>query len=418
MATSESRARKRIGIDRRKLTRRSVAALQVYREPYRVWDMDVPQMFVRVQPTGIKSYNVQWSRTSSKSLGKHPAKTPEAARVAARAILNDASENGVPEAAKKRAKVETLRDFLGKEFEPWASANQKWGARAAKRLAGVFDEWLDKPLTDINAWVIEKFRSRRLKEGKAAGTVNRDIAALKSALSKAVEWKILDEHPLKPVKLRKIDNARVRYLGERDKGEEARLREALAKRDREMIAARARGNGWRQERGYDLLPVLPAGGYADHLTPMVLVALNTGLRRGELTSLTWDDINLPAKRLTVRAAAAKGGKRRDLPLNREACAVFDCWHKQRGDNPLVFNVRDVKKAWLAVLDDAKIDGFNFHDLRHTFASRLVMAGVDLNTVRELLGHADMKMTLRYAHLSPEHKAAAVELLAAPMANRA
>jgi integrase len=267
--------------------------------------------------------------------------------------------------------------------------------------------------------VVEKFRSRRLKEGKAAATVNRDVAALKSALSKAVEWKILDEHPLKPVKLRKVDNARVRYLGERDQGEEARLRDALAKRDRDAIAARARGNEWRKARGYELLPVLPVGGYADHLTPMALLALNTGLRRGELTSLTWEDVNLPAKRLTVRAAAAKGGKRRDVPLNREACDVLTRWQKQIGDSGIVFNVLDVKKAWQAVLADANIAGFNFHDLRHTFASQLVVAGADLNTVRELLGHADMKMTLRYAHLSPEHKAAAVELLTRQrQANRA
>jgi integrase len=396
--------------DRRKLTSRMVNGLLAQCEPYRVWDVDVPQLFVRVQPSGIKSYNVQWSRASSKSLGKHPAKTVEAARVAARAILNDASENGVPEAAKRRAKVATFRDFLDKEFEPWASANQKSGARAAKRLSGVFADWLDKPLSEVNAWVVEKFRSRRLKEGKAAGTVNRDVAALKSALKKAVDWKFLDEHPLKTVKLRKVDNARVRYLGERDQGEETRLRNALAKRDRNMIAARSRGNEWRKARGYELLPVLPVGGYADHLTPMVLLALNTGLRRGELTSLTWEDINLPKKRLTVRAAAAKGGKRRDVPLNREARDVLTRWQEQTGEEGVVFNVRDVKKSWAALMTDAKVEGFNFHDLRHTFASQLVMAGADLNTVRELLGHADMKMTLRYAHLSPEHKAAAVELL--------
>jgi integrase len=71
---------------------------------------------------------------------------------------------------------------------------------------------------------------------------------------------------------------------------------------------------------------------------------------------------------------------------------------------------DVKTAWKPVLKAASVTGFRFHDLRHTFASRLVMANVDLNTVRELLGHADLKMTLRYAHLAPEHKAAAVATL--------
>ena len=71
---------------------------------------------------------------------------------------------------------------------------------------------------------------------------------------------------------------------------------------------------------------------------------------------------------------------------------------------------NVKRSWEGVLEAAQIENFRFHDLRHDFASQLVMQGVDLNTVRELLGHADMKMTLRYAHLSQESKLRAVELL--------
>jgi integrase len=335
----------------------------------------------------------------------------EAAQTKAREILVDAAKNGgTPDVARKKPKVVTLRDFIEKEYEPWASANQKSGERSAKRLLSVFEDWLDKPLAELNAWVIEKWRTRRLKDGTAAGTVNRDLAALKSALAKAVKWGVIELHPLQPVKLKKIDNARVRFLGERDPGEEKRLRAALAKRDRELIAGRARGNAWRDERGYDRLSELPVGGYGDHLTPMVLLGLNTGLRRGELTALTWDDVNLPAKRLTVRAAAAKGGKSRHIPLNREALEVLTKWQQQHSGQGALFAVRDVKKAWAALMTDAKIEGFKFHDLRHTFASQLVMAGADLNTVRELLGHADMKMTLRYAHLSAEHKAAAVELL--------
>ena len=78
------------------------------------------------------------------------------------------------------------------------------------------------------------------------------------------------------------------------------------------------------------------------------------------------------------------------------------------DKPISYT----KTAWLRVLRQAKIDNFRWHDLRHTFASNLVMAGVDLNTVRELLGHSDIAMTLRYAHLASEHKAAAVQKLCA------
>jgi site-specific recombinase XerD len=70
----------------------------------------------------------------------------------------------------------------------------------------------------------------------------------------------------------------------------------------------------------------------------------------------------------------------------------------------------VKKAWAGVLQAAQIENFRWHDMRHDFASQLVMRGVDLNTVRELMGHADMSMTMRYAHLAPEVKMRAVEML--------
>jgi len=115
--------------------------------------------------------------------------------------------------------------------------------------------------------------------------------------------------------------------------------------------------------------------------------------------------------ITVQAGNAKNGRQRHLPLNVEALSVVTKWHRQTNGQGQVFEPQDVKKGWNALLDEAGIAAFRFHDLRHHFASRLVMEGVDLNTVRELLGHSDLKMTLRYAHLAPEHLSAAVAKLA-------
>ena len=103
-------------------------------------------------------------------------------------------------------------------------------------------------------------------------------------------------------------------------------------------------------------------------------------------------------------------------MNNEALSTLSGWRKQTTGDGYVFasatggRMEDVKSAWLALLAEACIVGFRWHDMRHDFASRLVMAGVPLNTVRDLLGHTDIKMTLRYAHLAPESKAAAVELI--------
>ena len=133
--------------------------------------------------------------------------------------------------------------------------------------------------------------------------------------------------------------------------------------------------------------------------------------------MRWAQCDLERCLITVLGESAKSGKVRHMPLNEEAAKTLREWRKQQPDDcGLVFSGRDglpfynVKTAWQRVLIDAKIANFRWHDLRHHFASRLVMAGVDLNTVRELLGHADLKMTLRYAHLAPEHMAAAAAKL--------
>ncbi len=113
---------------------------------------------------------------------------------------------------------------------------------------------------------------------------------------------------------------------------------------------------------------------------------------------------------------AKSGKTRYVPLNDEALKTLQHWRSDTESAEWVFAGRDgkrmlaIKTSWTGVLQSAAITDFRWHDLRHHFASRLVMKGVDLNTVRDLLGHSDLSMTLRYAHLSPEHKADAVARL--------
>ena len=391
-----------------KITQKSVEAATPKEQPYELHDTSLVGFVLRVQPSGTKSFIAQWRRGRRKTLGRFPVMTVATARQRAMQVLAEAAEHGEPQLAKPAdGATLTLRAYIENEYRPWAAANRKSGNAACNRILSAFAKFRDKPLEAITASAIEKWRTKRLEGGVTNVTVNRDIACLKSSLSKARAWGILDKDMLADVKLAREDHSRVRYLTD---DENKRLREALAKRDAEGIAARARYNQWRSERHMETLPVLADGDYRDHLTPAVLVSLNTGLRRGELTQLDWTDINFKDKVLTVRAAAAKSGKARHIPLNKEAVQVLKQWQQQTGDEGRVFAFESAKKSWQGVLDDAEIKNLRWHDLRHDFASQLVMAGVDLNTVRQLLGHADLKMTLRYAHLAPSHLAAAVERL--------
>jgi integrase len=315
------------------------------------------------------------------------------------------------------AKLQTLGGFLEHKYGPWLCTERPEKRRSVEvlqRLQANFAALLDRPMAEISPWIIEKWRAERRKRGKAQSTINRDLTVLRTVLSKAVLWKVITTHPLESLKPLKVDTAAViRYLTPE---EEARLRYTLYQRDAQLKAARARGNTWRRARGYAELPTREDHTYGDHLTPMVLLSLNTGLRRGELFGLHWGDVRGQSKILTVRGETAKSGQTRHLPLNVEALQVLSAWRQQMSGDGLVFPGKDgqrlnnMRKAWKGVLTAAEIAGFRWHDLRHTFASKLVMAGVPLNTVRELLGHTTPAMTLRYAHLAPDHKASAVELL--------
>lgn len=407
--------------ERTNFTRAVVEAAKPRDKHYRIYDAKVSALFLRILPSGIKTWYVTWGRNRDKAIGKWPGVTVEAARTQASTLLVESATHGAPLAvieAKKPAseKPITLRDFIIEHFQPWSLAHQKAGQATVDALEPVFGSLYDRELRTISAFDVERIKASRLKAKKKPSTVNRDLDRIRGVLSRALEWGFIGEHPLKSVKRAKgVDNSRVRYLSS---DEETALRDALAAREVERRASRERHNAWHAERGSVGHPQWPKKGFTDHLAPMVLVAMNTGLRRGELFGLAWADVNIPGALVTVTAGNAKSRKARHVPLNVEALDVLKRWKKQGKGSGLVFpgigggRLTNVNKSWEGLVTDAKLIDFRFHDLRHHFASKLVMACVDLNTVRELLGHADIKMTLRYAHLSPGKLADAVARLGA------
>ena len=269
-------------------------------------------------------------------------------------------------------------------------------------------------LSDITAWPVEKQRAAWLKAGANTVTVNHKINYLKIALNRAVAWGFLQKNPLTSVKPSKVDKLSVvRYLSDE---EDTRLRDALYAREEKHRKQRNNNNQWRKERGYELFPEYSSNGFVDHLKPMVLLALNTGMRRGELFNLKWTDVAFERNMLTIQGKTAKSGKTRHIPMTDEASDILKRWSEKPQNSDYVFPGLDggildnIKTSWNRLVKDADIKKFRFHDCRHTFASRLVMRGVDLNTVRELLGHGSIEMTLRYAHLAPEKLATAIATL--------
>ena len=213
--------------------------------------------------------------------------------------------------------------------------------------------------------------------------MNRVLTALKACLSKAVEWRVLDRHPLAGLKLASVDRiGRLRFL---TPDEETRLLAALDARDTRRREAREHHNAWCRERGVDPWPEY--GTYTDHLTPLVRTLLHTGLRFGEACALTWGDVDLAGALLTVRGETAKTNRTRYLPLNKTALDTLKAWKPTKAESDAyVFPgkeegkpLTDIKTAWrqlLKSIEDKPIAGFRVHDLRHTFASKLVQAGVD------------------------------------------
>jgi integrase len=230
-------------------------------------------------------------------------------------------------------------------------------------------------LSAITTKAIEDYKARRLATVKPA-TVNKELALLKHMFTKGIEWGYVKQNPVKPVKLLKEPPGRLRYLS--------------------------------PEELTDLLDAC-----ASHLKPIVLIAVHTGMRRREILSLRWTDIDL--RKRTITLTKTKNNERRMIPINDQVAGVLRALPRHL-ESPFVFCDREgrpydrVDNGFRRACTRAGIRDIRFHDLRHTFASHLIMRGANLRSVQELLGHKTGKMTVRYTHLSTPHLQETVSLL--------
>jgi len=281
----------------------------------------------------------------------------------------------------KAARETTLAEAIGRyrvEILP--------GKRNADQTDRHLNWWASQigsyALASVTAPIIIECRGRLKAAGKGPATQNRYLAALSHLFTVAHrEWQLVPGNPVRLVTRAKEPRGRVRFL---DADERARL----------LAACKASSH--------------PA------LYPAVLLAISTGMRKGEILGLAWRDVDLSAGAIVLHDT--KNGERRRVPLVALAADVMRQYAKVRQlGGALVFpSIRspgrpaDIKDAWEAARQAADLDDFHFHDLRHTCASYLAMNGATLAEIAEVLGHKTLAMVKRYAHLSDSHVSGVVE----------
>ena len=228
-------------------------------------------------------------------------------------------------------------------------------------------------LRKITPTTIDEFRAWRLRESNSRPTVNRYIALLKTMLNRAVDEGYLEQNPCRKIKqYSERDREHMRVLTE---DEEIRLYAELA----------------------------------DHIKPIVTIALNTGLRLGEIMKLKWSDIDLSKQLLKIENT--KSGKVRYVPISNVLVRILsEIRQVNKTNSPRLFNIENPKRGFQGAICRAKILGLRFHDLRHTAATRLLGRGADIETVRQILGHSSLSVTQKYVHSGLDQQRQAVESL--------
>lgn len=271
--------------------------------------------------------------------------------------------------------------FIDRYME-YSKANKKSWERDETSCKWLLRYFRGKALGQITPWLIERYKSLRQKDltchGRipAKATINREVACLKNMFTKANEWGLVTSNPVKKVKLFPEKQSKLRVLS--------------------------------QEEFNKLF-----NASSDLLKPVLIIAGNTGMRQGEILNLKWDDVNFKHGYITVRES--KNNETRMIPMNPVLVDTLIALKRKSIDEYLFSYaegkaIKSIKKGSWGALKRAGIPHCRFHDLRHTFATNLVMNGIDIVTVQELLGHKSIAMTKRYSHPTPEHKKHAVESL--------
>jgi site-specific recombinase XerD len=348
-------------------------------------------VFERVKGSNIwwiRYTNEQGKRVTSK-VGTYPAAVhvyeQRTAAIRLGVLLPNAPRRGIKfaELVADAISFAEKHHRASKDFKQRANlALESFGDRVAGSITTrELQDWIDE-MSEEREWT--------------AGTRNRFKSTLSTVFREGMRAGKIQVNPARLIRRSKEPLGRVRFLSFE---EEAKLRKAIAA----TLPGRIKDEG---ESAFAQLDV----------------ALHTGMRKSEQFTATWDQVDLD--RGFIYLSMTKNGTDRFVSLNSAALKVLKRL-KQRHeelelpqDSTLFHSkraglIKNPRKWFATALEQAGIEDVSWHTLRHTFASRLVMAGVDLKTVQELMGHKTIAMTARYAHLAPTHKLKALEMLVRP-----
>jgi integrase len=304
-----------------------------------------------------------------------------------REMAKDALKARLGEIAQGRFNIEKTRksvpfSTLIVEYRKYGESNKRaW--KQEKHITEMFARRFgDKPLSQLTHLDVEQWKNERATQVQR-NTINRELTVIKHICKKAIDWRMAGTNPATPVKRFFVNDQRTRFLSEEQVPQ--LLSECLKQ---------------------------PAHRW---LCPLVTLAIHTGMRQGEILNLRWDNIDLNSGLITIKQG--KTQRMKSISINRAAREALQWFAANRHGEYLLTSQLGkrigkvtIYEAFREATRGASISDFRFNDLRHTFASHLAMSGTDLLTLKDLLGHTNIQMTTRYAHLYNEHKEKAVTRL--------
>ncbi|HEY8227438.1 MAG TPA: site-specific integrase [Pyrinomonadaceae bacterium] len=311
------------------------------------------------------------------------ARTKEEAKQAQTKIKRDIFDDKYNRVAGNK----DFTEFVDEVFVPWARVSKRSWQDDEERARPLKEFFAGKRLRDVTPMFIEQFKQQRLKtktlhkRDRSPATVNRELQVLSKVFSMAYDNGLVETNPMRRVHKLREAPARERYLTDE---EEKRLFAVLV-------------------------------GRRTHLRPIVVVALQTGMRQGEILGLKWEHVDFNQKAIYI--AHTKSGRPRRIPMSKPLLVELEALKQDASSTEHVFSyartglkLTTFRHAWEGACKAAKIQGVRFHDLRHTFATRLRAKGVHEMDIMTLLGHTTLQMTSRYTHAMSQNLRTAVDSL--------